>query len=63
METKQHAAKKTNGSMMKSKKQLENISRQPTIKIQPYSSSYLGSVERSLTSIHEDTGLIPGLDQ
>ena len=29
----------------------------------PIKSSHYGSVETSLTSIHEDTGLIPGLAQ
>ena len=36
METKQHATKKTNGSMMKSKRKLKNTLRQMTMKIQSY---------------------------
>ena len=36
MEIKQHATKKTNGSMMKPKRKLKNTLRQMTMKTQPY---------------------------
>ena len=36
MENKQHATKKTNGSMRKSKGKFKNISRQMIMKIQPF---------------------------
>ena len=36
METKQHATKNINGSMMKSKRILKNSLRQMTMKIQPF---------------------------
>ena len=36
MKTKQHATKKTSGSMMKSKKKSENTSRQIAMNTEPY---------------------------
>ena len=34
-----------------------------TSKLRPIGSSFCGSAEMNLTSIHQDTGLIPGLTQ
>ena len=55
METEQHATKKSNGPMMKSKKKFKNTLRQVTMKTQPY--KILGcSKSSSSREVHSNTG-------
>ena len=56
MESKQHASKKNNGLMIKSKRKSENTLRQMTMRTQPYK-IYGMQQNSSKREVHSDMGL------